>query len=1422
MKKKFLSYLLFTFSCLYISTLTSAQTNAPNGAIQVPNPTLSPVATPAGYSGISSFNHIRVWIPQQPYQDATQVMLAERKPEEVLQSVQYFDGMGKPIQSVAKQIGPDAFGKQDAVSTVTYDAFGRVAQQYLPYMSSTNDGKIKTNPFVEQNTFYTSTYVNDQPSLTNEKFFYGQTNYEASPLNRVISSYAPGNSWVGSNRGGTGQNTFNTEADSVVIWKIRYDDAISDDKNIPYTAGRYAATMLSKQISKDEQGNTAIIYTDREGHVILKKAQRSTSFGAGHSGWSCTYYIYDELGLLRCIIQPGAVQYMNSNTWDLTSTLLSEQCFRYEYDERHRMIAKKVPGSEWLYMIYDKRDRLVFTQDGNLRAKNQWNTTLYDELNRVVSTGITTYAGSRQQLIDYVNSLGSTNTTITINGNNPSAIQKKLLVSERQEGRQTYQASEEVVFDGEFNSESTAEFTAEIVPPSTSTFSSQIIIADNPVPSIGTYTALTLNYYDDYSFTTTTYDNSNNAKLDKGSNAYADPLPNSASTKTYGLTTGSKVRIIDPSDLSKGEWLSAIYFYDDNNRLIQTRSTNHKGGEDILTQRYSFTGKVVCTYDIHNNPAAGISNLKLKTNLNYDHAGRLMNITKQLNDDNSTSRTIATYVYDHMGQLKTKQLGQKRDIDGTLTTSPLDNIDYSYNIRGWLSGINTAFANNKNNNNYFGSQLNYDWGFQNSLYNGNIAGVQWRTKGSDVQRAYGFGYDNTNQLLFADFNQNYNAAWGKTAAGGAINLTALIGNGTDGATAYDNNGNVKKLQQWGLKIGSSPQIDNLQYSYNISNLSNKLSAVTEDDTIADKDNKLDDFTDGNRSGNDYAYDVNGNLIQDKNKKITSITYNHLDLPSVITVEGKGTITYTYDATGKRLDRKVEELGTGKTTLTTYMGAVQYVDNNLKFITHEEGRIRPLNNTAVWAYDYFEKDHLGSIRVVLTDEYKKDNYPAATMESENAAVENSFYSNIETTRAPKPSGFTGGTGTNNFVSQVNGNGNKIGPGIILKVMAGDQLSIKVNSYYDLGGSSPTNNNSVVNDIISVLANQIPSSSAGKISGGTVSGTVLQNPISAFMDVVGSSANTVNTKPAAYLNYVLLDDEQLAYVEKGSGCKQVGEDKTVTILNNTITVPRNGYIYIFTSNATKDVNVYFDELQVTHARGALLEEMSYYPFGGQIAGLHSKAAGGLQSRYSFQSQEYEADLGLDLYAFEARQYDAQIGRWHVPDPADQFHNLTPYGGMGNNPIAHVDPDGRFLWLAVAIGAILGGYSGYQVAKAKGATGWDMFGYILGGAFVGGVSAGTGAAISNSGIAFSQTLALGASSAINSAGMQLLSGGQTDFTISLGIASYNFSKGEWGYLGKKGNSFLDNVGYSLGALTNIQDVLAGFHPGSAYLETEKLDKA
>ncbi len=41
------------------------------------------------------------------------------------------------------------------------------------------------------------------------------------------------------------------------------------------------------------------------------------------------------------------------------------------------------------------------------------------------------------------------------------------------------------------------------------------------------------------------------------------------------------------------------------------------------------------------------------------------------------------------------------------------------------------------------------------------------------------------------------------------------------------------------------------------------------------------------------------------------------------------------------------------------------------------------------------------------------------------------------------------------------------------------------------------------------------------------------------------------------------------------------------------------------------------------------------------------------------------------FQLREYDPVIGRWLVPDPYRQF--ASPYVGIGNNPIAYVDPDG-----------------------------------------------------------------------------------------------------------------------------------------------------
>jgi YD repeat-containing protein len=147
-------------------------------------------------------------------------------------------------------------------------------------------------------------------------------------------------------------------------------------------------------MSVDEKNNQVIEFKDKEGKVILKKVQLTAAAddgsGRDHTGWLCTYYVYDDLNNLRCVIQPRGVEILVAANWAAATltAILPEQCFRYEYDAQNRMVMKKVPGANEVYMVYDARDRLVMTQDAKLRASNKWMVTLYDALNHPVQTGL--------------------------------------------------------------------------------------------------------------------------------------------------------------------------------------------------------------------------------------------------------------------------------------------------------------------------------------------------------------------------------------------------------------------------------------------------------------------------------------------------------------------------------------------------------------------------------------------------------------------------------------------------------------------------------------------------------------------------------------------------------------------------------------------------------------------------------------------------------------------------------------------------------------------------------------------------------------------------------------------------------------------------------------------------------------------------
>ena len=364
----------------------------------------------------------------------------------------------------------------------------------------------------------------------------------------------------------------------------------------------------------------------------------------------------------------------------------------------------------------------------------------------------------------------------------------------------------------------------------------QLYYTSAAIPT-GVTKVFTINYYDTYEDLT--------ADLIVPTQVLAQTV----TTQTKGLPTVSKVRVLGTT-----RWITTVTYYDAKARPIYIYSKNsYLGTTDITEIKLDFTGKTLQTHSTHKK--TGKADIVTIDKFTYDHAGRLLTHTQNIN--NQGEELISNNHYDELGQLVQKDIGNTE-------SNPLQEVDYSYNIRGWLKNINN------NDWGYLGEDLfALELGYNDvgsRLYNGNISEVKWITANDNARRKYRFYYDDLNRLRNSYYNE-----WSKNSR---FNVYL----------SYDMNGNILSLNRRGAIVenpdyGNNSHygvMDNLAYAYE----GNQLQAVTDNGADAFG------FKDGNDTNEDYAYDDNGNMLKDLNKGISSnITYNHLNLPTSIGFSG---------------------------------------------------------------------------------------------------------------------------------------------------------------------------------------------------------------------------------------------------------------------------------------------------------------------------------------------------------------------------------------------------------------------------------------------------------------------------------------------------------------------------------------------------------
>lgn len=1127
----------------------------------------------------------------------------------------YSDGLGRFLQEVSLEGSPS---RSDVVRFASYDDFGREPVSYLPITIQNNVGGFADKILEKQTAYYKPSTPGRPYGVAGDNEAYSINVFDNSPLNIVLNSYGPGEDWHQSkaNRPKKMNQKVNS-ANEVRQWDY-------NGTGLPQSTTFCTANTLSVSETIDEENQIHRKYSNFRDQVILERK------GAGTT-WFDTYYIYDHAGRLAFALPPEATnrifqtssEYIGKTT-EQQQAFLDTWAYQYKYDEYSRLTEKRVPGSGWVYMLYDRWDRLVLLQDAVQRLSNQWTFTKYDVHNRVIMTGITTG-------------------TLATMKNSVKAAQNRF----------------------ESPAANSVGYTNVTFPQHTEA------------------NLISINYFDSYSFLTQSAWDAEGLSY-----AFVpEPgFEQTYFATLKGYSTGSKVKILGTSKwlnsviyynpqyqviqtiaknhLGGTDRTSKLIDFDGTELQAKQVHTSSNAGALEISEEYAYDHARRLTqlkHRINNGQTIILASNK------YNELGQL--IEKNLHSTDGGNSFL-------------QSVDMRYNIRGWITSinnSKLNNDGVKNNDTGDLFGMEILYNESQQsiangNNGTFKTRKFYD---------GNISAIRWMTDNKSgvapKENIYGFAYD-----TWKRFNNSYYASidagkW--TGSPGYFNesVSRYDANGNIGGT------NTAALTRTGFVGGSKITFDNLAYRYagnqlkNVTDYSNNefgftdkpLIPLTTDEFFYDENGNLkEDMNksitkvlynhlnlptiieitrpDGKIDKLEYAYDALGNKLSRivklnnaqvwKTDYVSGIQYDNGAISSLTTAEGR--------AVNNGTDFDYEYF------YKDHQDNVRLVYGALKETLRYKATMEPeLAST--------EEDSAKGFGNISSRRTSSSN-PALNVTVASELTPNPGYSAL----------------CNAFEDRA------IGPVKSLRVSAGDVVYME--SYAKYTTVLPSGHQPIaaaaVGMALNVALNISPTAetklynginaNAGAVPGRPASGKTLPKAYLAFLffddnyDFQRSGAAAISGNA---LNSFLKLSRSFTADKSGYLYVYVASESNVAAAN----------VYFDDTYIIHQKNNVM--LQVT-------QSSDYYPFGLSFNEYHAdrlKVASTspettyepiLRNRYRFQGQEEQRELDLGWYAYKYRMHDPAIGRFSSVDPLaeDYMHNST-YAFSENRLINGVELEG-----------------------------------------------------------------------------------------------------------------------------------------------------